>query len=74
MKLRKLESESDRFEKMIANMKFPAKHRVLSKVKQSKHLKGQLDPPVSDEKCVSRKMSIFLKGCLLLLLLPNDPV
>ena len=42
--------------------------------KKSKHLKGQLDPPVSDEKCVSRKMSTFLKGCLLLLLLPNDPV
>ena len=32
---------------------------LLNLVNQSKHLKGQLDPPVSNEKCVGRKMSTF---------------
>ena len=33
---------------------------LLNLVNQSKHLKGQLDPPVSNEKCMGRKMSTFL--------------
>ena len=32
---------------------------LLNLVNQSKHLKGQLDPPVSNEKCMGRKMSTF---------------